>query len=503
MKASVRTSLLAGVATTLALAACSSSNPKTEQAARDAQERGVAAIAPDSASSFSTRALLGDESWLAQAKPDKPFNFKKEHIDRLLSVLYRTDGYIDQFEAELDQMLKQAAANPNYDGDPLATDAYAEIQKSWALYGHAVTVISANYRELLQAKYDATSPERSQRATAMLNELQDSLRQLPPEDKIQLQILFREMAEVQSEFKTAAKDAAQKGREVASASVNFDDYVYNDYPRLKKDLKRYAKAMSRKTKKARSYTDPELQASNDHAADGRAPAARLVPDVGPDGNIIGSVFPNNTWTLTYDDGPKASTTTVLMDYLSQHRDVINSNGAPATFFWLAKNVKEYPSMVEKGRKLGFSLQNHSWSHANLAKANSATLQREIVDSTRLDNEVYGKPIKFFRCPYGACFAPKVPVVRKMLADMGLVHAYWAIDSLDWKLLNAERVFDLTVKEMRLRRRGVILMHDIHPTTVEASRLLLNYIKQQNNTGSQRIRLLTLDDAVDIVNAGGQ
>jgi hypothetical protein len=44
------------------------------------------------------------------------------------------------------------------------------------------------------------------------------------------------------------------------------------------------------------------------------------------------------------------------------------------------------------------------------------------------------------------------------------------------------------------------MHDIHPFSLEAAKRLLKWIKDENDSGRNRIQLFTLDDAVKQHNA---
>jgi hypothetical protein len=45
----------------------------------------------------------------------------------------------------------------------------------------------------------------------------------------------------------------------------------------------------------------------------------------------------------------------------------------------------------------------------------------------------------------------------------------------------------------------VLMHDFHPFSLEAAKMLLAWIADQNNSGQDHITLYTLDDAVDLYN----
>ena len=59
-----------------------------------------------------------------------------------------------------------------------------------------------------------------------------------------------------------------------------------------------------------------------------------------------------------------------------------------------------------------------------------------------------------------------PALRKHIEDkFGLAMVYWSADSLDWKNRDAQAIYDKVMAQTRAG--GIILMHDIHATTVAA------------------------------------
>ncbi len=231
--------------------------------------------------------------------------------------------------------------------------------------------------------------------------------------------------------------------------------------------------------------------------------SKIFPSTGENGNMFGQNFPAGVWAFTFDDGPAVKSTGDLLDYLDSYHDSINPK-ARATFFWLARNVPHYPNWVKRAYDSRYPFENHSWTHPDLSKMSSAVRHHEIVDANVLLTSEYRKVdpnyvIKFFRCPYGSCFAPKVPEVRQIIANLGLVHVYWRIDSLDWKLLNGPRTAALVEKQMQLLDHGVILMHDIHPTTVDAVKIVLPWMKDQNDHHGAHYKMVTIPEGVDMVN----
>lgn len=221
--------------------------------------------------------------------------------------------------------------------------------------------------------------------------------------------------------------------------------------------------------------------------------AKYEPSTTRSGNIVGGSFPKNTWALTYDDGPHKEYTPKILANLEEL-------GHKATFFWLAQNVIQYKSVVDLAREKGMALNNHSWSHANLPKMSDARLEKEIVQSTKVETAAYGEKIRFFRCPYGA--GTNITKIRQMIADQGMIHVFWNVDTLDWQDKNADSVYARAKKFMKQEGRGVVLFHDIHPQSVVASKKLMMWADGLKGT-EEEIRWVTLPEIVDEQNSAAK
>lgn len=71
----------------------------------------------------------------------------------------------------------------------------------------------------------------------------------------------------------------------------------------------------------------------------------------------------------------------------------------ATFFVIARDVKNYGSKIRKISDLGHEIANHSFSHpVNLRKLAPQKLEEEILGADRVLRDCVGKEIKGFRAP---------------------------------------------------------------------------------------------------------
>ncbi len=197
-------------------------------------------------------------------------------------------------------------------------------------------------------------------------------------------------------------------------------------------------------------------------------------------NTTGSDFGANKWVLTFDDGPHKDNTLYIAKLLKDE-------GVKGDFFWLSKLVKTYPSIAKSIYDDGFGIASHSIDHSNLPKLSAAKIKdqvsgsRDVIEKQLHDKGATGYRMKDFRCPYGACWAPKSKAVQQAIKDAGLRHVYWTVDTMDWQDKNTQSVLARTLKQMKAAGRGVILFHDIHPVAGNVLPLLFKdkYVKDNN------------------------
>lgn len=216
-------------------------------------------------------------------------------------------------------------------------------------------------------------------------------------------------------------------------------------------------------------------------ADGRKPKSNPLfkPSTGSDGNLTGRTFNMGEWAITLDDGPSK--------YTSKFLDNLHDKEC-YSFFWLSKLITSYGSVVKRAGDMGCERASRSYTHANLAKASEDGLEHEIVDALRVFETQVGKKPIMFRCPYGSCGARG----REIISQNGMIHIFWNVDSLDWQDKNPESIKDRLISQMKVQKRGVILFHDIHPQSLAASQMILEYIRENKSdlklvTVGQKIR----------------
>lgn len=172
--------------------------------------------------------------------------------------------------------------------------------------------------------------------------------------------------------------------------------------------------------------------------------------------------------LTFDDGPGAHTER-LLDMLKKHK-------AKATFFVLGQNVKANPGVVKRAVVEGHQVGNHSWAHPSLTKLSAASIHEQIARTSAAVKDATGRGTDSVRPPYGAINKN----VRAALANEPDAHVIlWSVDTLDWKHHSPAKTL-AAVKE-QTRPGGIILMHDIHKTSVDAVPSVIEYLQSQGYT----------------------
>ena len=149
--------------------------------------------------------------------------------------------------------------------------------------------------------------------------------------------------------------------------------------------------------------------------------------------------------LTFDDGPHATYTPLLLDGLRKR-------GIHATFFLMGKNIR---GMQRDGHLIG----NHTYDHVQLDKLPGDQACQQIIKTNNEIYEITGEYPMYLRPPYGAW-----PKDLELCVTM--LPVFWDVDTLDWKSKNVRSVENIVQREVK--DGSIILMHDSFSTSVEAA-----------------------------------
>ncbi len=173
--------------------------------------------------------------------------------------------------------------------------------------------------------------------------------------------------------------------------------------------------------------------------------------------------------LTFDDGP-------LPKYSNQILDILAAHCAKATFFLVGRQANDNPEGVRKVRDAGHTVATHSQNHPT-------GMDRLPLDRSRQEIE-QGIASVTAALADGTAPAPFVRIpglrtndgIEEFARAKGL--QVWSADfpADDWRNVSAARVYELAIKRLEAKGKGILLLHDIQPRTVAALPKILRELK---------------------------
>jgi len=166
--------------------------------------------------------------------------------------------------------------------------------------------------------------------------------------------------------------------------------------------------------------------------------------------------------LTFDDGPHPRSTPLLLETLARHK-------VHATFFLLGKYAAAQRPLVTQIHQAGHLIGNHTWSHPQLAFANSERTRQELSRTNAELEQIVGAPVRFFRPPFGS----RRPATLRIARELGLTPVLWNAMTADWDAtLPAQISPHLAKSVLSNQSRGYasnIVLHDGSHRTLGADR----------------------------------
>ena len=156
--------------------------------------------------------------------------------------------------------------------------------------------------------------------------------------------------------------------------------------------------------------------------------------------------------LTFDDGPRPSTTSQLLDGLKEQ-------GAAATFFLVGEEIAGNEDLVARMAAEGHQVGNHTWSHMRLEEAAADVVEQEISRTEEAIRSILGGSDYWLRLPYGL-----LPQHTEHLVQVPLIK--WSVDPRDWESRNKDAIVSSVLEQVK--NGSIILLHDIYPSSVEAA-----------------------------------
>lgn len=161
-----------------------------------------------------------------------------------------------------------------------------------------------------------------------------------------------------------------------------------------------------------------------------------------------AVLVHSKIALTFDDGPDAVNTDIILDILKKEQVV-------ATFFVVGERVSRFPATIRRIFDEGHLLANHSKTHRDLtALTNEDIISLELDPTSRAVEHITGFYPTIMRPPYGSLRIDST----HFLVENGWQIVRWSLDTFDWDSRRnspeqiIQRVLDLH------HPNAIVLMH---------------------------------------------
>ncbi|MDP5076150.1 MAG: polysaccharide deacetylase family protein [Flavobacteriales bacterium] len=173
--------------------------------------------------------------------------------------------------------------------------------------------------------------------------------------------------------------------------------------------------------------------------------------------IIQRLFPKVTWRkensesvyLTFDDGPHAEVTPILLELLREHN-------VRATFFLLGKNAEKYPELVKLIQEGNHTIGFHCNEHLNSRKLNRVSLLKNFKMPK------YFPATVLFRPPYGKLKFWQYNFLKNKFALIG-----WTVMPGDF---DQKIAFQKQLDRLKKVTPGdIVVLHEL-PNTIELLRI---------------------------------
>ena len=158
--------------------------------------------------------------------------------------------------------------------------------------------------------------------------------------------------------------------------------------------------------------------------------------------------PAGSVALTFDDGPVAGRTNVILAAL----DWV---GVDATFFMVGSRVERFPRVAEDVVRCGHAVANHTWEHVDLRALSDAEVTASIRRTDDALKAVGIEPLQLVRPP----FLMVNHRVREIIEEQGFTTMLETVNPRDWDDIDVNTVVDRVVN--RARDGAVIGLHDGH------------------------------------------
>lgn len=195
---------------------------------------------------------------------------------------------------------------------------------------------------------------------------------------------------------------------------------------------------------------------------GEAAPGQAGEDAG--GAAPGQAMEKPKVAITFDDGPNAKWTPILLDGLKER-------SVKATFFLIGVNIEkgDNAEIVRRMQEEGHLIGNHTYHHVEMTKVSDTAALNELAVTGELIQNITGEPVEYMRPPFGAW-------QKELEERLHVIPVLWTVDTLDWKTENVDKIVDGVVKD--IEENDIILLHDCYESSVEAALQIIDRLTEQ-------------------------
>ncbi|MGI5921157.1 MAG: polysaccharide deacetylase family protein [Syntrophomonadaceae bacterium] len=182
--------------------------------------------------------------------------------------------------------------------------------------------------------------------------------------------------------------------------------------------------------------------------------------------------------LTFDDGPDPRFTPEVLD-------ILEKNNIQATFFVVGENAQVHTDIIKRQIAAGHEIENHTYSHPNLAAGDELDTEWEILRAQGIITELTQKRPVYFR--------PPKRLFKNSTLKVAEAHGYttvlWTIGLEHYK---SKTVAAMAKRVIKAARPGTILLaHDGRLDRTRTLKALPLVIKGYKQKGYQFVTLSEL------------
>ena len=184
--------------------------------------------------------------------------------------------------------------------------------------------------------------------------------------------------------------------------------------------------------------------------------------------------------LTFDDGPGI--------YTEEFLKILDEYDAKATFFVTDQFNGKYLDLIKEEYNRGHNIAVHTDTHKYSIYASPEDYVNDFNNMNNKIENLIGEKTNLFRFPGGSSNTISrsycngiMRYLANLMESEGYVYFDWNVDSTDGAGSGSEKIYNNVVNGVRNHNESVVLMHDIHKTTLNALPRILETLKSEGYT----------------------